>query len=71
VTPPSLDFDQIARAILGNDDPELLGDLLEGMRQVWNARGAADIAAIEADWKQQNEVYGDSTLLSVVKALDR
>jgi hypothetical protein len=47
--PEAIDFDQIARAILDDDDPELLGDLLEGMRQVWNARGAADAIVVAED----------------------
>ena len=56
VVPESPDFDQIANRILGRVqfragriDAADITWTAEQLRQVWNARGAADIAKIEAD----------------------
>ena len=50
------DFDQIARDVLpyclgvknSDDIPEACGLIADQLRLVWNARGAADIARLEA-----------------------
>jgi len=45
------DFEQIARFALhpmSGPDQFRLGPIVEALRQVWNARGAADIARLEA-----------------------
>jgi hypothetical protein len=55
--PESPDFDQIARTIIGapedNIRPRAIHDvhilIIEQLRLVWNARGAADITKLEAE----------------------
>ena len=56
--PESPDFDQIARRIAEwtcEPTDRTLNDqvveVTEQLRLIWNARGAADIAMIEAEWR--------------------
>lgn len=71
--PESPDFDQMALAIadrFGQDEesmPRAVADIAEQLRQVWNARGAADIAKLET------AVPGASTkvLAVALRSLDR
>jgi hypothetical protein len=72
--PEPPDFEQIAKRVLLTvtdiTDPHYCGSvtqIAEQLRQVWNARGAADIATIDAD------LPGASTkqLARVLHRLDR
>jgi cyanophycinase-like exopeptidase len=77
--PEPPDFEQIAREPVEelrkyfmDDGPdrearqnELLGQVL---RQVWNARGAADIATLEAEWR---EGINRAPMIRALRTLDR
>lgn len=71
--PKSPDFDQIARRIMDmgdSDSPTLVGwivvaDIAEQLQQVWNARGAADVAAVAS------RLMSDSSMTAAIKELDR
>ena len=67
------DFEQIARESLdrwgGEEAPIqrslIVEDLIEQLRQVWNARGAADNEAV------RGRMMSDSSMTDAIKALDR
>lgn len=63
---PEPDFDELARRISGwfRDDHREIIDPIEALRQVWNARGAADVEAIRA-------YNSDDELNRIVMSLDR
>jgi hypothetical protein len=72
--PDSPDFESIARHILSEVCPLEVGtpdsaidwsrhELIEQLCLVWNARGAADIAAIDRDW--------EVSPIEVIATLDR
>jgi hypothetical protein len=75
--PESPDFDAIARASItrwGFDEEEplqrslMIEDFAEQLRQVWNARGAVDIATVEAEL---STMMGWTAAGPYVKNLDR
>jgi hypothetical protein len=51
--PASPDFEQIARAALtdttGAYDADRVGPVADALRQVWNDRGATDMARVESE----------------------
>jgi hypothetical protein len=64
--PEPPDFDQLAQDLLYSGHPELLkaSEIAEQLRQVWNARGAMDVAVLDA--------YGDTRHLAAhLRTLDR
>jgi|KBSSwiStaDraftv2_1062776.scaffolds.fasta_scaffold4541299_2 hypothetical protein len=68
--PDAPDFDQLARAVVpfclgiktADDVAEACGLVAEQLRQVWNARGAADLAT-KRRWSPRQ--------LAEIRALDR
>jgi DNA-binding phage protein len=66
------DFDQIVRhvemlnAVLNDEDHT--DAMVEALRQVWNARGAADVAIVEAEL---SSMMGVTAAGPYVKNLDR
>ena len=72
--PEILDFDKIATHLLTEvldprvDLPAKIRATKEQLRQVWNARGAADLAKIEADL---SAMMGATMAGPYVKNLDR
>jgi hypothetical protein len=65
------DFESLARRIAHFFSPAAQGDALDpaqALRLVWNARGAADIAKLEADLASQ---MGATASGPYVKNLDR
>lgn len=84
VVPETPDFDQIARNMItpieGDDDErrqlkaKVVADIAEQLRLVWNARGAADIALLEATVVELFERPSPSmakTLDRALRTLDR
>jgi hypothetical protein len=75
--PETPDFDQIARRLLVLDRENRIGDALdtfateiaEELRQVWNARGAADIAKLEGAFEQTQPSV--KVLHQALRSLDR
>jgi hypothetical protein len=74
------DFDQLARAFMESATDHGSGSvfghavtlaLAEQLRQVWNARGAADVAAVKAEVTTGDEFPLMRTLDRVVRGLDR
>jgi sulfur transfer protein SufE len=72
------DLEQIARQLLddlpdafitrGASDSVAMPGVVAVLRQVWNARGAADIKAIE---DSDIDVWGEMDAINAIKALDR
>jgi hypothetical protein len=50
--PETPDFNQIARQYFIDYRGDPIGPLAEQLRLIWNARGAADIAKIDAEWRE-------------------
>ena len=85
VTLETPDFDRIAGALAGFGDsteisePEFARRIAEQLRQVWNARGATDVAAMRAEmervWARRDAGAAgellDLNLDRAVKAMDR
>jgi hypothetical protein len=73
------DFEQIARESLdrwgGEEAPIqrslIVEDLIEQLRQVWNARGAADLQAIEAALDFKGDTYADLHLSAQQDAITK
>lgn len=71
--PETPDFDQIAKSLLLQVAKDLVqtslarNHVVEQLRVVWNARGAADIAALEAGLPGASM----KTLVGVLRLLDR
>lgn len=70
--PETPDFDSIARGALadkmGNYDAHRVAPVAERLRQVWNARGVADVATIEAELAR---MMGGTASGPYVKNLER
>lgn len=65
---PEPDFDQITVDLAtraGGGD--ILPHIKEALRQVWNARGAADLAVIESELSPQYQFVADDA----IRSLDR
>jgi len=72
--PEPPDFDQIARATMaGFTDEVTIREMAEQLRQVWNARGASDIATFDTAVAEQLETREaqrtDLDLNAVVRAI--
>ncbi len=61
-------FDQIALSLWNDGDGSNMPHILEQLRQVWNARGAADIAEIET--ALDGETFTED-LVSALRSLNR
>lgn len=82
---PVPDFEQLARQIfmvepgmptgdaLESDVEQGIIDLTEQLRRVWNARGAADLAAVEKEGARSEAEAADmwETIPIAIKSLDR
>jgi hypothetical protein len=76
--PEPPDFEQIARDLLQNADGREISTVAESLRQVWNARGAADVDAIEDQIRRSNDVVEGivvppppTKFLRAIRKLDR
>lgn len=73
---PEPDFDSIARAFLDRVDTaftagrtdQIVRATVEQLRAVWNARGAADIAKLEAEWR---DGITEAPVLRAIRSVDR
>jgi hypothetical protein len=75
--PETPDFEQLARAALtdqiGQYDAYRVGPVADALRQVWNARGAADLAVLLAEDREEDDLVTNALirLESAIRKLDR
>jgi len=65
--PEPPDFDQIARRLIATTTGVIEREVVEQLRQVWNARGAADLEALDATIPFTK----DGLITRAIRSLDR
>lgn len=70
--PESPDFDQIARTLVAIPDEDIQAQqIVQWLRSVWNARGDADLAILEAElsWMQGTLTAAGPSVKNALRAL--